>query len=114
MYVLRNVHPFEERAKEVGAEERFRDLICKGIESKRTGNEVYYTNYLTLLVQNMLCSKLHCQKGFDSIFFLYEIDAHTHSVEFRDFDPATPRKSVGYVNKFAPHKAPYCVRHLIA
>ena len=27
------------------------------------GNEVYRTNSLILLVKNMLCNKLHCQKG---------------------------------------------------
>ena len=27
-----------------------------------SGNEVYYTNLLKLLVRNMLCSKRHCQK----------------------------------------------------
>ena len=36
-------------------------------------NEVYYTNSSILLVKNMLCSKLHCQKGFYLILFAYEI-----------------------------------------
>jgi hypothetical protein len=39
----------------------------------------------------MLCSELHCQKDFYLILFSYRIDAHTHSVEFRDFDPAEIR-----------------------
>ena len=38
-----------------------------------SGNEVYHTNSLILLVQNMLCSKLHCQKGCNLIRFSYEI-----------------------------------------
>ena len=37
------------------------------------GNEVYYTNSLVLLVKNMLCSKLHYQKYFELIVFLYKI-----------------------------------------
>ena len=40
-------------------------LYEKRIELKLSGNEVSYTDSLTLLVTNMLCSKLHCQKGFD-------------------------------------------------
>jgi len=34
-----------------------------------SGNEVYYTDSLALLVKNMLCSELLCQKGFDLILF---------------------------------------------
>ena len=36
---------------------------------KLSGNEVYYTNYLILLVESMLCSKLHCQQGFNLFCF---------------------------------------------
>ena len=42
-------------------------LYEKGIKLKRSGNDVYYTNSLILLVKNMLCSKLHRQNGFNSI-----------------------------------------------
>ena len=38
-----------------------------------SGNEVCYTNSLILLVKNMLCSKLHRQKGFNGIPFSYKI-----------------------------------------
>jgi len=38
-----------------------------------SGNEVYYTNSLILLVKNMLFSKLHCQKGFNLNPFSYKI-----------------------------------------
>jgi hypothetical protein len=31
----------------------------KGIKFKHSGNEVYYTNSIMLLVENVLCSKLH-------------------------------------------------------
>ena len=48
-----------------------------------SGNEVYYTNSSILLVKNMLCSKLHCQKGFDLILFLYKI-AQTDRAWFGD------------------------------
>ena len=34
----------------------------KRIKLKLSFDEVYYTNYLILLVKNMLSSKLHCQK----------------------------------------------------
>ena len=40
----------------------------KGIELKPSGNEGYYTNSLILLVKNMLCGKLHCQKGCDYLY----------------------------------------------
>ena len=32
-----------------------------------SSNEVHFTNYLISLVENMLCSKIHCHKYFDSI-----------------------------------------------
>jgi len=37
------------------------------------GNEVYHTNSLVLLVKDILCSKLHCQKGFYLILFSYKV-----------------------------------------
>ena len=37
------------------------------LDQKRSGNEVYFTNSSILLVKNMLCSNLHCRKGFDLI-----------------------------------------------
>ena len=39
------------------------------LDSNLPDNEGYYTNGLILLVKNMLCSKLHYQKGFNLIFF---------------------------------------------
>jgi hypothetical protein len=38
------------------------NLIEKCFNLKLSGNEVYYTNSLILVVKIMLCSKLHCQK----------------------------------------------------
>jgi hypothetical protein len=40
------------------------ELFCmeRGLNQKLSGNVVYYTNFLILLVKNMLCSQLHCQK----------------------------------------------------
>ena len=36
-------------------------FLCeKGIEFKLSGNDVYYTIALILLVKNMLCSRIHC------------------------------------------------------
>ena len=46
-------------------------LYGKRIELNLSGNEVDYTNSFTLLVRNMLCSKLLFQKGFDLILFSY-------------------------------------------
>ena len=46
-------------------EERIRLVFC--------GNDVYCTNSLILLVKNMMCSKLHCQKGSSLIPFSYKI-----------------------------------------
>ena len=37
-------------------------LFEKGVNLKLSGNEVYYTNTLLLVVKNMLRSKLHYQK----------------------------------------------------
>ena len=34
----------------------------KSIDHEKSGNEVHYTNYSTLLIKIMLCSKLDCQK----------------------------------------------------
>ena len=39
--------------------------------SNLSGNELYYTNCSILLVKNMLCRELHCQKGFNLILFSY-------------------------------------------
>ena len=46
---------------------------------KLSGNEVYYTNSLILLVENVLCSKLHCQKGLNLILFSYKIHYATRT-----------------------------------
>jgi len=35
--------------------------------------QVYYKNSLMLLVKNMRCSKLHCEKGFDLILISYRV-----------------------------------------
>ena len=37
------------------------------------GNAFYHTNCLLLLLKNMLCGTLHCQKGFNIVLFSYEI-----------------------------------------
>ena len=34
---------------------------------------VYHTHFSILLVKNMLCSKLHCQKGLNPISFSYQM-----------------------------------------
>ena len=49
-----NLHP--ESLKQILQENSF--------NLKISGNEVYHKNSLMLLVKNILCSKLHCQKGF--------------------------------------------------
>jgi len=46
------------------------DLIGNVFDLGYSGNEVHHTIFLILLVKNMLCSKLHCQKGLD-LFFLH-------------------------------------------
>ena len=43
------------------------------LNQKLSGNEGYDANSLILLVKNMLCSKLHCQKDFNLIPFSYKI-----------------------------------------
>ena len=55
-----------------------RDLNEAMLYEKRTrsnllANEVYHTNSLTLLVKNMLCSKLYCYKGLHLFLFSYQI-----------------------------------------
>jgi len=52
---------------------------------KKSGNEVYYTNSLVLLVKNMQCSELRCQKGFDLIpFHIRSFQAEKPCVMFTD------------------------------
>ena len=45
------------------------------------GNEVYNTDSLILLEHKMLCSKLHCQKGFNLLIFPYQ-SGHDHTVDY--------------------------------
>ena len=48
-------------------------LYEKEITLNLFSNEVYNTNSPILLVQNMLCSELHCQKSLNLISFSYEV-----------------------------------------
>ena len=48
---------------------RARSYIERELNSNLSGNEDHYTDTLILLVNNMLCSKLHCQTGFSFILF---------------------------------------------
>jgi len=42
---------------------RRESILCeKGFKLKLSGNEVFYTNSLILLVDNMLCGKVHFEK----------------------------------------------------
>jgi len=43
--------------------------LKRGLKENLSGNEVYYTNSSISLVNNMLCSKLPCQKGFNLLLF---------------------------------------------
>ena len=45
----------------------------RDLNSNLSGNQVYYTNSLLLLVKNMLCSKLYRQKGFNLNPFSYKM-----------------------------------------
>ena len=40
-------------------------IMKRELDSNLYGNEVCYTNSLILLVKNLLCSRLHRQKGFN-------------------------------------------------
>jgi len=52
-----------------------RGILCKKeLIENLSGSEVYYANSLILLVDNMLCSKFHYQKGF--FFSPYNIECH--------------------------------------
>ena len=42
-------------------------LYEKEMKLKLSGNEVHCTNAVLLLVNIMLCVRLHCQRGFNSI-----------------------------------------------
>ena len=54
--------------------------------NQNLGDEVDYTNSLILLVKNMLCSKLHDQKGLNSISFSYQFEAAmAQGLGFRDW-----------------------------
>jgi hypothetical protein len=48
-------------------------LYEKGIKSKLSGNEICYTSYSILLVEKMLRSKLHRQKGLNPVPFLSKV-----------------------------------------
>ena len=54
-----------------------RELILyeKSFNLKTSGNEVYYTNSLILLIKMMLCGKIHGQKFFKLKLFSYKIEA---------------------------------------
>jgi len=44
-------------------------LYEEGIKLRISGNDLYYTNSLILLVKNMLCDKLHRKEvSFNSLF----------------------------------------------
>ena len=58
---------------EVTAERGEGFYMKREVNQNVSGDEVYYTNSLISLVKNMLCSRLHCQKGFNLIPFLYKI-----------------------------------------
>jgi hypothetical protein len=51
------------------------------LDVKLSGNEIYYPDSLILLVKNMLCSKLRCQKGFNSIPFSCKTMCEASSVQ---------------------------------
>ena len=49
-------------------------LVGVAVEQNLSGDEIYYTSCLILLVKNMLCSSnIHCMKGFNLILFSYKI-----------------------------------------
>jgi hypothetical protein len=56
-----------------GAGRASQRLYQKELNRNPSGNEIHYTNSLMLLVNNMLCSKLHCQRGFNSILISLKI-----------------------------------------
>ena len=56
---------------------------------KLSVNEIYYTIFEILLVKNMLCSKLHYQKGFNLNLFSYKILAPASNAP-----PGCPREQV--------------------
>ena len=57
------------------------------------GNQVDHTNSFILQVENMPCTKLHCQKGFNLIIFSYEIGRRRRSsgCGSAGASPTTPR-----------------------
>ena len=50
-----------------------RCCMQRELNSNLSGSKVYYTNSLILLVNEILGSKVHYQKGFNLFVFLYEI-----------------------------------------
>ena len=48
-------------------------LYEKRIKINISGNEVYYMHSSIFLVKNMMCSRLHCQKGLNVSLFSYKI-----------------------------------------
>ena len=54
----------------------------KGFDSKLSGNEVYYTNSLTLPVKILLSSQHHCQMLFNSNLFSWNLRQHLQHFQF--------------------------------
>ena len=95
-----------------------RSYMKRDINKNLPGNEVYYTNALILLIKIMMCSKLHCQKGFRLKPFFYKIEDNGHSVCRRDVLADSSQvvmlglqyTSVNFGYKANPGPANYCAQ----
>ena len=66
--------PLQEGRREPSTGASFPQILYeKKIRLYISGDEIYFTNSLILLVKNMLYSKLHCQRGFNLILFSCKI-----------------------------------------
>ena len=61
------------RLQGVGRSRVFPDLTCKKNQTYEKCDESYYTNSSIILVKNMLCGELHCQRVFNLILFSNKI-----------------------------------------
>ena len=71
-----------------------RILYEKAFTLRLSGNEVSNTNLSILLVKNMLCSKHHCQRGFNLILFSYKMCTQVRPWRSRMQRLPSPRKGL--------------------
>jgi len=74
-----------------------------------SGNDVHYTNSSILLVTNMLCGKLQCQKDFNLVLFPCTIGSGPLSSECDTYKRVKTRFWPGLKTFFQAHVLKCCL-----